>query len=108
MGRQIDPPTGFGFKRMVGSVPDKDLLIAFLNELFRGHKVICDPVYDPQERNGPVRAYRKTIFDLTCTGADGEPFIIEVQRASQNFFTDRAVFDASGKLYEQGPTGLDK
>ena len=79
--RFIDPLTDFGFKRIFGSEPNKDLLIAFLNELFRGRKVIKDLVYNPQENNAPAQHYRKTIFDLTCTGTDGETFIIEMQRA---------------------------
>ena len=78
VGRFIDPLTDFGFKRIFGSEPNKDLLIAFLNELFKGRKVIKDLVYNPQENNVPAQHYRKTIFDLTCTGADGEIFIIEM------------------------------
>lgn len=105
IGRYIDPLTDFGFKRIFGSEPNKDLLIAFLNELFKGHKVIRNLVYNQQENNGPVKHYRKSIFDLTCTGADGETFIIEMQRADQKYFTDRAIYYTSGKLYEQGPKG---
>ena len=105
IGRFIDPLTDFGFKRIFGSEPNKDLLIAFLNALFKGRKIIKDLVYNQQENNGPLPHYRKSIFDLTCTGADGETFIIEVQRAEQKFFTDRAIFYTSSKLYEQGQKG---
>jgi predicted transposase/invertase (TIGR01784 family) len=105
IGRFIDPLTDFGFKRLLGSEPNKDLLIAFLNELFKGCKVIKDLVYNPQEEGGPAKHYRKSIFDLTCTGANGETFIIEVQRADQKFFTDRALFYIASKLHEQGPKG---
>lgn len=105
IGRFIDPLTDFGFKRIFGSEPNKDLLIAFLNELFKGRKVIKDLVYNPQENSGPAQHFRKTIFDLTCTGADSEIFIIEMQRAEQKFFTDRTIFYASSKLYEQGQKG---
>jgi len=105
MGRYIDPLTDFGFKRIFGSIPNKDLLIAFLNELFKGRKVIRDLVYEPQEKSGPVKEYRKAVFDLICIGAEGETFIIEVQRASQTFFADRAVYYTASRLYEQGPKG---
>ncbi len=105
MGRFIDPLTDFGFKKIFGSEPNKDLLIAFLNELFKGRKVIKDLVYNQQENNGPVPHFRKTIFDLICTGADGETFIIEMQRAEQRFFIDRTIFYTSGKLHEQGQKG---
>jgi len=105
IGRFIDPLTDFGFKRIFGSEPNKDLLIAFLNELFKGRKIIKDLVYNQQENGGPAKHYRKTIFDLTCTGANGETFIIEMQRAEQHFFADRAVFYTASKLYEQGQKG---
>ncbi|HRN57956.1 MAG TPA: Rpn family recombination-promoting nuclease/putative transposase [Agriterribacter sp.] len=105
IGRFIDPLTDFGFKRIFGSEPNKDLLIAFLNELFRGRKIIKDLVYNPQENNGPAKHYRKIIFDLTCTGGDGETFIIEMQRAEQQYFSDRAVYYTASRLYEQGPKG---
>jgi predicted transposase/invertase (TIGR01784 family) len=105
IGRYIDPLTDFGFKKIFGSKPNKDLLIAFLNELFKGRKIIHDLVYNQQEKHGPAAFYRKAIFDLTCTGADGETFIIEMQRAEQKFFTDRAVYYAASRLYDQGPKG---
>ena len=105
IGRFIDPLTDFGFKKIFGSEPNKDLLIAFLNELFKGRKVIKDLVYNPQENSSPAQHYRKTIFDLICTGADGETFIIEMQRAEQRFFIDRTIFYTSSKLYEQGQKG---
>lgn len=105
IGRFIDPLTDFGFKRIFGSEPNKDLLIAFLNELFNGRKIIKDLVYNSQEQNGPAAHFRKSIFDLTCTGADGETFIIEMQRASQKYFIDRAIYYAASKIHEQGAKG---
>ncbi|MBO9591432.1 MAG: PD-(D/E)XK nuclease family transposase [Niabella sp.] len=105
IGRYIDPLTDFGFKRLFGSEPHKDLLMAFLNALFKGRKEICNLVYTPQEHNGPAKHYRKTIFDLTCTGADRETFIIEVQRANQKFFADRAIFYTASRLHDQGAKG---
>ncbi|HMR83948.1 MAG TPA: PD-(D/E)XK nuclease family transposase [Niabella sp.] len=97
ISRYIDLLTEFGFKRIFGTEPNKDLLIAFLNEIFKGRKVICNLVYNPRENNGLIRHYRKAIFDLTCTGVDGETFIIEMQRADQKYFTDRAIYYTSGK-----------
>ncbi len=54
LGRYIDPLTDFGFKRIFGSEPHKELLIAFLNALFNGRKIIQDLVYNPQESDGPA------------------------------------------------------
>lgn len=74
--------------------PQKDLLIDFLNELLRGRKVITNLTYNKNERLGSLAKSRKSVFDLSCTGSDGEQFIIEVQRIRQEFFKDRAIFIA--------------
>ena len=101
----INPLTDFGFKHLLGREPCKELLIDFLNELFKGRKVITDLVYNKNEYSGPTPISRKMIFDLTCTGQDGEQFIIEVQRIRQQYFKDRAVFYSSRLIHDQAPQG---
>lgn len=101
IGKFIDPLTDFGFKRLFGSAPNKELLIDFLNELFKGRKVITNLTYNKNERPGPRAKSRKMIFDLTCTGQDGEQFIIEVQRIRQQFFRDRAIYYISRLIHDQ-------
>ncbi len=105
IGKYIDPLSDFGFKRLFGSKPNKELLINFLNELFKGRKVITSLTYNKNERPGPRSKSRKTIFDLTCTGSDGEQFIIEVQWIRQQFFKDRAVYYSSRLIHDQAPQG---
>ena len=51
-GRYIDPLVDFAFKKIFGSEPNKDLLIAFLNEVFKGRKHIADLVYNKNEHPG--------------------------------------------------------
>lgn len=105
MGDYIDPLSDFGFKRLFGSEPVKELLIDFLNELFQGRKVVKDLTYDDNEKQGPLAGSRKAIFDLTCTGAEGEQFIIEVQRIRQGYFKDRAIYYSSRLIHDQVPQG---
>ncbi len=38
--KDISPFTDFGFKKLFGSEPNKDLLIDFLNELLRNEVVL--------------------------------------------------------------------
>ncbi|MFT4024452.1 MAG: PD-(D/E)XK nuclease family transposase, partial [Flavihumibacter sp.] len=52
IGRYIDPLTDFGWKKLFSSEPSKDLLIAFLNALFRGRKNISDIYYNKNEHVG--------------------------------------------------------
>ncbi len=105
IGRFIDPLTDFGFKRLFGSEPDKDLLIEFLNELLKGKKQIADLSYNKNEQSGYVKDSRKAVYDLFCTGQNGEQFIIEVQKVRQEYFRDRCVFYTSALIHEQGPKG---
>jgi len=104
-GRYIDPLTDFGFKHLFGSEPDKDILIEFLNALFQGEKLIIDLTYSPTEHSGSDPKEKKVFFDLTCTGKDGEQFIIEMQRTEQEFFKDRCVFYMSRLISAQLPKG---
>ena len=43
--RYISLLTDFGFKRVFGTVPNKDLLIDFLNSLFDGEQVVKDVTF---------------------------------------------------------------
>jgi predicted transposase/invertase (TIGR01784 family) len=108
IGRFIDPLTDFGFKRLFGSEPDKDLLIDFLNELLKGKKQIADVSYNKNEHGGHVKNNRKVIYDLYCTNDTGEKFIIEVQKVKQEFFRDRSVYYTSALIHAQGPKGNAK
>lgn len=105
VGVYIDPLTDFGFKKLFGTEPNKDLLIALLNSIFRGRKNIVDLTYNKNEHHGETKDEGAAIFDLTCTGDDGERFIIEVQRGKQGNFKQRAVFYTSRLISEQAPKG---
>lgn len=41
----IDLTSDFGFKKLFGEEPNKELLISFLNVVFQGRKVINDLEY---------------------------------------------------------------
>ena len=82
--RYISLLTDFGFKRIFGTKPNKDLLINFLNSLFDGEQVIKDVRYLNSEHVGDVFAERKAIFDVYCENEKGEKFIVEMQNAFQD------------------------
>lgn len=104
-GRYIDPLVDFAFKKIFGSEPNKDLLIAFLNEVFKGHKHIADLVYNKNEHPGDLADEGLAVFDLLCTGERGEKFLIEVQRGRQGRFKERALFYTSRLISDQAPKG---
>ena len=83
--RYISLLTDFGFKRVFGTVPNKDLLIDFLNSLFDGEQVVKDVTFLNSEHVGDIRSDRKAIFDVYCENEQGEKFIVEMQNAYQTF-----------------------
>jgi len=105
-GPFINPFTDFGFKKIFGSEPNKDLLIDFLNELLREHHVqISNLNYKRTEHLGNTQEDRKVIFDLYCENQEGEKFIVELQKAEQKFFKDRTIFYSTFPIQEQAPKG---
>ncbi|MEL6863865.1 MAG: Rpn family recombination-promoting nuclease/putative transposase [Bacteroidota bacterium] len=104
--KYINPLTDFGFKKLFGTEVNKILLIDFLNQVLPEKHQIQDLSYANNEQLGVAEVDRKAIFDLFCTGNNGEKFIVEIQKAKQNFFKDRSVFYASFPIQEQGKKGI--
>lgn len=103
--RYINPLTDFGFKKLFGTEPNKILLIDFLNQILPEKHRIRDLSYSRNEQLGLNELDRKAIFDLYCIGESGERFIVEMQKAKQNFFKDRSVYYASFPIQEQARKG---
>jgi len=98
--KYINPLTGFGFKKLFGTESTKMLLIDFLNQILPDRK-IKDLSYSANEKQGKTEIDRKAIFDLYCIGSKGERFIMEMQKAKQDYFIDRSVYYASFPIQEQ-------
>lgn len=62
----LNPLTDFGFKKLFGEEPHKDLLISFLNTLLPEYHQIADLQYTKNEYQGITPTDRKAIFDLNC------------------------------------------
>jgi len=103
--RYINPFTDFGFKRLFGTEMNKELLISFLNSLFHGHEDIVDISYRNTEQLGSLVQDRKAVFDVYCENTKGEKFIVEMQKAEQNYFKDRSIFYATFPIREQAKRG---
>jgi predicted transposase/invertase (TIGR01784 family) len=97
--------TDFGFKRIFGTEPNKNLLIDFLNTLLPTHHQIADLTFRNTEQLGSTPIDRKAIFDIYCRAISGERFIVEIQKAKQNFFKDRSIYYATFPIQEQALKG---
>ncbi|NEP37602.1 MULTISPECIES: Rpn family recombination-promoting nuclease/putative transposase [Moorena] len=111
--KYIDLLTDFGFKRVFGTEPNKALLIDFLNTLLPPHHQIQDVTFKNPEFLGNTLVDRRAIFDIYCQSETGERFIVEMQKAKQNFFkdgrspafSDRSVYYSTFPIQEQAQQG---
>ena len=103
--KYVNPFTDFGFKKLFGEEVNKDLLIDFLNNLLLGEQQIKDLTYLKNEHLSSSDTERKAIFDLYCENERGEKFIVEIQKAKQNFFKDRSVYYSTFPIQEQAKQG---
>ncbi|MRI64248.1 Rpn family recombination-promoting nuclease/putative transposase [Ornithobacterium rhinotracheale] len=100
--KYINPFTDYGFKKIFGEEPNKDLLLDFLNELlYEEQGRIVSLTYLKNEHLSSSELDRKAIFDLYCENEKGEKFIVELQKAKQNFFKDRTLYYSTFPIREQ-------
>lgn len=96
----------YGFKKLFGEEPNKDLLLDFLNELLKEEEgTIVNLTYMKNEHLGTSEIDRKAIFDLYCENEKGEKFIVELQKTKQKFFKDRTVYYSTFPIQEQAELG---
>ena len=104
--RYINPYTDFGFKKLFGTEMNKDLLISFLNALFNNSEnEILDIQYLNSENLGEGYGDRRSVFDVYCRTQDGSRFIVEMQKAEQEYFKDRSVYYATTPIRQQAVRG---
>ncbi len=106
--KYINPFTDYGFKRLFGEEPNKDLLLDFLNELLKHEQgKITELTYLKSDKLGSSEEDRKAVFDLYCQNQRGEKFIVELQKTKQKFFKDRTVYYSTFPIREQAQRGSD-
>ncbi|MFK7980889.1 MAG: Rpn family recombination-promoting nuclease/putative transposase [Saprospiraceae bacterium] len=104
-GKYINLFTDFGFKRVFGEEANKDILMDFLNQILPKDYIIKDLQFSKNEHLGQGAENRKAIFDVYCISAKGEHFIVELQKARQDYFKDRSVYYASFPIQEMAKKG---
>ena len=100
--RYINPYTDYGFKRIFGEEPNKDLLLDFLNELLRDKEgEIVELSYLPNEKLPRNVGNKRAILDIYCKNERGNYFIVEMQKAEQQYFKDRMLYYSTFPIQEQ-------
>jgi predicted transposase/invertase (TIGR01784 family) len=105
LGTFINPFTDFGFKKIFGSEESKPFLISFLNDLLPITDKIVALEFKNIEKLGIVEEDRRAVFDIYCRDEKNNEFIVELQRAKQEHFQDRAAYYASFLIQDQAKKG---
>ena len=105
LGTFINPFTDFGFKKIFGCEESKPLLMSFLNDLLPLEDPIIHLEFKNIEKLGMLEEDRKAIYDIYCHDKQGNQFIVELQRAKQEYFQDRAAYYSTFLIHEQAKKG---
>ena len=97
--------TDFGFKKIFGEEASKPLLLDFLNALLPEQSKIVKLTFKNTEQLGQTEADRKAIYDIYCENEHGEKFIVELQKAKQNYFKERTIYYSTFPIREQAEKG---
>ncbi len=103
--KYINPFTDFGFKKIFGEEASKPLLIDFLNALLPQQNKIVDLSFKNTEQLGQTEVDRKAVYDIYCENENGEKFIVELQKAKQNYFKERTIYYSTFPIREQAEKG---
>ena len=103
--KYINPFTDYGFKKLFGEEGNKNLLIAFLNDILPIKDKIVKLAFKKNEAQGDTATSRKAVYDIFCEDEKGSQFIVEMQNAKQTYFKDRTVFYSTFPIRDQAQKG---
>lgn len=104
--KYLNPFTDFGFKKIFGEEASKPLLIDFLNALLPDANTITGITFKNSEQLARTDIERRAVYDIYCENERGEKFIVELQKAKQNFFRERTIYYSTFPIIEQAEKGL--
>lgn len=76
-----------------------------MNALLPQTQKIVDLNFKNTEQLGQTDADRKAIYDIYCENESGEKFIVELQKAKQNYFRKRTIYYSTFPIREQAEKG---
>jgi predicted transposase/invertase (TIGR01784 family) len=103
--KYVNPFTDFGFKKIFGEEASKPLLIDFLNALLPEQAPIKSLYFKNTEQLGLKETDRRAVYDIYCENEYGEKFIVELQKAKQNYFKERTIYYSTFPIREQAEKG---
>jgi hypothetical protein len=101
----MDPTTDFGFKKLFCEEANKDITISFLNALLELESPLLDLNFPKTEQLPETSVQRGSFFDLLCSDADGNRYLVEMQKSVLEFIKDRMVYYSTFPIAVQAPKG---
>lgn len=96
----------YGFKYVFGKIANKEIIIAFLNEVIPD-RVIVDIEQLRNEQLLYLKGGKKSRFDLYCKTDDDSRVIIEMQNQEEADFVDRAIYYSTFPVQDQVEEGQE-
>ena len=97
--RFIYPTSDWGFKFLLGSEENKDILLELLNRIFPDYR-IESLEYLPRDITVPVGKMRDASFDVHCRLKDGSRMVIEMQNYVKSSFVDRSTIYTAAAILD--------
>ena len=97
--RFIYPTSDWGFKFLLGTEENKDILLELLNRLFPDYH-IESLEYLPRDITIPVGKMRDASFDVHCKLQDGSRMVIEMQNYIKSSFVDRSTIYTAAAILD--------
>ena len=98
----INPMSDFGFKKIFGV---EKIMIGFLNDLIQPESPIEKITFLDKEKLPDNKSQRGVVYDLLCRTEDDREFLVEMQNAPQEKFSDRVIYYLSRSIAPQGQKG---
>jgi hypothetical protein len=108
MSRYMDPTTDFGFKKLFGEEANKDLTLSLINEVLALDTPLFALSLSYQERLPETVGERKGFYDVVCQDAEGNHFLVEMQKDRLSFIRDRMLYYSTFPIVEQAKKGKQK
>ena len=105
MAKYVDIFTDYGFKKIFGEEANKNFLIDFFNSLLPAEAHIRDLTFRNTEQLPERTGERRAVYDIYCENDRGEKFIVELQKAKQNYFMERTIYYSTFPISAQGVKG---
>jgi predicted transposase/invertase (TIGR01784 family) len=99
--KYLSPFRDVTFKKIFAQEETNDLLLDFINAVLPLEWHVKTVKLVRAEREPYIHESRALIFDILCVGDNGETFIVEMQRAYQDWFIDRSIFSLANVICAQ-------